>query len=160
MRLEVRPAIADDVRQVYEIAKANPTAPQWTLAQMEEIVSPGESGVTRQLLVAIADAAVVGFAVVSAVTIVYPVEAELESIAVSPEWHRHGVGRALMQGVLGWGQSVGAAEMRLEVRVGNLAAQNLYEESGFQSSGMRPKYYANPVEDAVCMIRRINVTKV
>lgn len=156
----VRSATADELQQIYEIALANPSAPQWTRAQFDEILSPGESAVTRELLVAMGDTAVIGFAVISAVTIVYPVEAELESIAVAPEWHRRGVGRALMQGVLGWAETVGAAEMRLEVRAGNLAAQKLYEESGFHASGMRPRYYANPVEDAVCMIRGTNVTKV
>ncbi|SDG05829.1 ribosomal protein S18-alanine N-acetyltransferase [Terriglobus roseus] len=160
MRLMVRAATADELQQVYEIAVANPSAPQWTLAQFAEILSPGESAVTRELLVAMGDTAVLGFAVVSAVTIVYPVEAELESIAVAPEWHRQGVGRALMQEVLRWAESAGAAELRLEVRVSNTGAQKLYEESGFHSNGMRPRYYANPVEDAVCMIRGTSVTKV
>ncbi|MEZ2347075.1 ribosomal protein S18-alanine N-acetyltransferase [Terriglobus sp. RCC_193] len=153
MRVTVRTAVVDDLPQVYAIAAANPSAPQWTLAQFQEILSPNESMVTRQLLVAMADVTVVGFAVVSAVTVVYPVEAELESIAVSPEWQRHGAGRALMQDVLRWAASVGAAELRLEVRMSNAAAQKLYEASGFHTCGMRPRYYANPVEDAVCMIR-------
>jgi len=153
MRVTVRTAVADDLPQVYTIAAANPSAPQWTLAQFEEILSAGESAVTRVLLVATADAAVVGFAVVSAVTVVYPVEAELESIAVAPEWQGRGVGRALMQDVLWWAESVGADELRLEVRVSNVVARKLYEGIGFKLCGMRPKYYANPVEDAVCMIR-------
>lgn len=153
MRVTVRTAVADELPQVFAIAAANPSAPQWTLAQFEEILSAGKSTVTRVLLVATADAAVVGFAVVSAVTVVYPVEAELESIAVAPEWHRRGVGRALMEQVLLWAKSLNAGELRLEVRVSNVVAQKLYEEIGFKLCGMRPKYYANPVEDAVCMIR-------
>ena len=153
MRVTVRAAVAEDLPQVFAIAAANPSAPQWTLAQFEEILSAGESAVTRQLLVATEDVAVVGFAVVSAVTAVYPVDAELESIAVAPKWQRRGVGRALMQDVLRWSESVGAGELRLEVRVSNASAQKMYEASGFHVCGMRPKYYANPVEDAVCMIR-------
>lgn len=153
MRVTVRAAVAGDLPQVHAIAAANPSAPQWTLAQFEEILSAGESAVTRVLLVAAAGAAIVGFAVVSAVTVVYPVEAELESIAVAPEWKGQGVGRALMQDVLWWAESVGAGELRLEVRVSNVVARKLYEGIGFKLCGMRPKYYANPVEDAVCMNR-------
>jgi ribosomal-protein-alanine N-acetyltransferase len=154
MRLKVRAAVTDDLPQVYAIAAANPAAPQWTMAQFKEILSPGESStVTRVLLVAVEDAAVVGFAVVSAVTVMYPVEAELESIAVAPAQQGRGVGRTLLQDALRWAESMGAGELRLEVRVSNVVARKLYEGIGFKSCGMRPKYYANPVEDAVCMIR-------
>lgn len=150
--MTVRAAVVDDLPQVFAIAAANPSAPQWTLAQFEEILSAGKSAVTREFLVATEKTVVVGFAVVSAVTAVYPVEAELESIAVAPEWHRRGVGRALMKHVLLWAKSLNAGELRLEVRVSNIVAQKLYEAVGFKLCGMRPKYYANPVEDAVCMI--------
>lgn len=152
MRVTVRAAVVDDLPQVFAIAAANPSAPQWTLAQFEEILSASTSAVTRVMLVATEKAAVVGFAVVSAVTAVYPVEAELESIAVATAWHRRGVGRALMEHILLWAKSLKAEELRLEVRVSNIVAQKLYEAIGFKLCGMRPKYYANPVEDAVCMM--------
>jgi len=39
----------------------------------------------------------------------------------------------------------------LEVRSGNLAAQKLYEESGFKAIAQRSNYYSDPAEDAVVM---------
>jgi ribosomal-protein-alanine N-acetyltransferase len=37
------------------------------------------------------------------------------------------------------------------VRLSNLPAQALYEKFGFQPSGKRPRYYADPAEDALVM---------
>jgi len=39
----------------------------------------------------------------------------------------------------------------LEVRTANLAAQALYEKSGFQAIARRANYYSDPIEDAVVM---------
>ncbi|HEY9138311.1 MAG TPA: ribosomal protein S18-alanine N-acetyltransferase [Terriglobus sp.] len=159
MRLTIRAAVAVDVARVQAIAAANPTAPQWSVEQFAEILLPNESAVTRVLLVGLQNDAVAGFVVVSALTAVYPVEAELESIAVAPEWQRQGVGRALLETAVGWADSVGAADLRLEVRTGNNSARNLYERTGFDVEGIRRGYYANPVEDAVCMSRKLRPTE-
>jgi ribosomal-protein-alanine N-acetyltransferase len=35
------------------------------------------------------------------------------------------------------------------VRQSNTAAQNLYTKAGFEQTGRRKSYYANPIEDAV-----------
>ena len=39
----------------------------------------------------------------------------------------------------------------LEVRASNQAARTLYRQMGFAQISTRPKYYTNPVEDAVLM---------
>lgn len=159
MRLRIRAAVAADVARVQAIAAANPTAPQWTVEQFAEILGSHDSAVTRVLLVGLQGDVVVGFVVVSALTAVYPVEAELESIAVAPEWQRQGVGRALLEAAVEWADKVGTAELRLEVRTGNVSARRLYEQNGFQAEGIRRRYYANPVEDAVCMNRKLRLTE-
>lgn len=160
MRLTVRGAVAADVARVQAVAAANPTAPQWTFEQFAEILLPHESTVTRVLLVGVQGTELVGFVVVSALTAVYPVEAELESIAVAPEWQRQGFGRALLEAAVAWAESVGTADLRLEVRTGNASARRLYERNGFETEGIRRGYYANPVEDAVCMNRKLRETEV
>jgi ribosomal-protein-alanine N-acetyltransferase len=160
MRLTIRAAVAADVARVQAIAAANPPAPQWSVDQFAEILLPNESAVTRVLLVGLQNDAVVGFVVASALSAVYPVEAELESIAVAPEWQRQGVGRALLAAAVEWADSVGTAELRLEVRTGNASARRLYEAAGFHVEGIRRRYYANPVEDAVCMNRKLRHTEV
>jgi ribosomal-protein-alanine N-acetyltransferase len=39
----------------------------------------------------------------------------------------------------------------LEVRRSNLAAQELYTKFGFETTGVRPRYYSNNHEDAIMM---------
>jgi ribosomal-protein-alanine N-acetyltransferase len=39
----------------------------------------------------------------------------------------------------------------LEVRASNQAARALYQQMGFAQVSIRPRYYTNPVEDAVLM---------
>ncbi|MFC2620031.1 MAG: ribosomal-protein-alanine N-acetyltransferase, partial [Pauljensenia sp.] len=45
----------------------------------------------------------------------------------------------------------GAHEIFLDVRPSNAAAISLYESRGFVEIGRRPRYFRNPVEDAVEM---------
>lgn len=153
----IRQAVECDVEAVVRITAESETAPQWTRAQIAEVVGEerGNGLLKREMLVVVEDGDVVGFAVATVLTSVYPVEAELESIAVSAERRGVGLGRALLDAVLGWAQERGAAELRLEVRASNEAARGLYRRMGLREDGVRPGYYANPSEDAVCMVRTI-----
>jgi ribosomal-protein-alanine N-acetyltransferase len=45
----------------------------------------------------------------------------------------------------------GILEIILEVRASNAAALGLYRLLGFAETGRRPRYYHDPVEDAVLM---------
>jgi ribosomal-protein-alanine N-acetyltransferase len=64
--------------------------------------------------------------------------------------HR-GIARSLVATALHAGMSQSAHRAVLEVRASNRAAQRLYEGFGFSQTAVRPKYYANPEEDAVLM---------
>lgn len=151
--MTVRPAGAGDVAAVHTITVANATAPQWTVSQFAEIFRPDPgSAVQRGLLVAEDEDGVAGFAVVSALGTVYPVQAETESIAVLPEHQGKGVGRALLEAVFAWCREKQVAELHLEVRVSNTNAITLYERAGFTPQGIRPGYYERPAEDAMCMM--------
>lgn len=79
-------------------------------------------------------------------------EAEVISIAVSPDFQRNGTGSALMEHIIKRCGKSGVSAIRLEVRQSNLAAQRLYEKFGFTPYGVRKKYYGG-TEDAVLMIR-------
>lgn len=150
--MTVRPATAADVPALQAITRANPTAPQWTEAQfLDTLQSHPGSAVSRATFVAEAEGQAVAFAVVSALTAVFPVEAELESIAVQPAFHRQGLGRVLLDEVIAWCRATQASVLRLEVRAGNLPAIALYQRTGFQQQGIRRGYYSAPVEDAACM---------
>ena len=47
--------------------------------------------------------------------------------------------------------SLNLVAITLEVRVGNLKAQSLYEKFGFAPAGVRPNYYSDTSEDALIM---------
>lgn len=80
-------------------------------------------------------------------------EAELGDLAVHPEARRHGLGRWILDGALREARLRGATHVFLEVREGNADARRMYEKAGFETVGVRPSYYTEPVEDAILMRR-------
>jgi ribosomal-protein-alanine N-acetyltransferase len=78
-------------------------------------------------------------------------EAHITTFGVHPEWRRQGVGRRLMVRLLELAVELRARRMTLEVRAGNLAAQELYRGFGFEVAGRRPRYYTDDGEDALVM---------
>jgi ribosomal-protein-alanine N-acetyltransferase len=78
-------------------------------------------------------------------------ELHVNNVAVRPQFRRQGIAFRLLQAVIRQGQTDGARIAFLEVRAGNAAAQGLYRRCGFQVSGLRRRYYREPVEDAVLM---------
>jgi ribosomal-protein-alanine N-acetyltransferase len=68
-------------------------------------------------------------------------ESELLSIGVMPAYRKRGVARALLRASMARCLGGGADNMFLEVAVDNPAAQQLYEEAGFERVGSRPDYY-------------------
>ena len=85
-------------------------------------------------------------------------ELHINNIGVWPEARRRGVGGALLGAALDLAARCGAFEAVLEVRVGNLPAQAMYERLGFEAVGVRKNYYREPVEDAKIMTRRLAPT--
>ncbi len=75
-------------------------------------------------------------------------EAAVTNIATSPARRREGVARMLLRHQAAALRAEGACRLTLEVRVGNVAARNLYEQEGFVLDGVRPRFYERPVEDA------------
>lgn len=90
---------------------------------------------------------IVGFAVAG---LVAP-EAELETIAVSAKAQRQGVGALLLRALAEELRTERVTGLILEVRASNRAALGFYRAQGFIETGRRPRYYADPEEDAVLM---------
>ena len=171
--IRIRTATLADLPAIERITAASPTAPQWTAAQFRESLAASTSeAVRRTVLVAdtaeagaprpalnlsngLASETATGFAILSAIVSVYPVEAELESIAVDPAHRGRGAGAALLQAAERWLLSLapvaGTSVLRLEVRASNTAALRLYLRCGFRQTTTRRAYYTNPTEDAICM---------
>jgi len=78
-------------------------------------------------------------------------EAHISTIAVRPEWRRHGIGELLLVAMLELAVELGGDLATLEVRVSNVAAQSLYQKYGFAKMGLRPHYYSDRGEDALIM---------
>ena len=78
-------------------------------------------------------------------------EVRLMNLAVIESMRHRGVAKSLVATALQTGMSQSAHRAVLEVRASNRAAQRLYEGFGFSQTAIRPKYYANPEEDAVLM---------
>ena len=64
-------------------------------------------------------------------------------------------GGSLFYGVNDDGVIVGT--VYLEVRESNAEAINLYKKYGFEQNGMRRNYYRHPVENAVLMMKKIDL---
>jgi ribosomal-protein-alanine N-acetyltransferase len=75
-----------------------------------------------------------------------PGEREILNLAVTAEFRRHGIARAMLREVLGT-----PGDWFLEVRESNAAAIALYRAMGFRVAGARPAYYIQPVEPGIVM---------
>jgi ribosomal-protein-alanine N-acetyltransferase len=78
-------------------------------------------------------------------------ELHVNNMAVRDGWRQAGIGSMLLGAALEEGRRRGARRSFLEVRASNDAAQALYQKFGFNLSGRRPSYYADPTEDALVM---------
>lgn len=76
----------------------------------------------------------------------------INNVAVREQYRRRGIGGALLAAVLERGKERGAQKAFLEVRAGNVAAQGLYAQHGFEVVGKRANYYSGPQEDALVMV--------
>ena len=77
-------------------------------------------------------------------------EAHVTNLAISPDHHRQGLATRVLA-ELGWhAVAHGSVGLTLEVRVSNAAALALYQRFGFESAGVRVRYYENR-EDAIVM---------
>ena len=83
-------------------------------------------------------------------------EREITNIAVSPDFRRCGIGRAMLSALIAEAKERGEERILLEVRASNLPARSLYQSFGFVCDGTRKRYYRDPTEDAVLMSLALN----
>ncbi len=77
------------------------------------------------------------------------------SLAVDPKERRKGYGTLLLKKLLKKFKELGVRKVRLEVRVSNKAAINLYKKHGFKTAYVIKKFYLNG-EDAYVMMKNMN----
>ncbi len=83
------------------------------------------------------------------------VQMEIANFAVSPHLRRKGIGRMMMKRVLGEARKKNCTNLILSVRESNLPAIRLYGDYGFVEVHRRRKYYRQPDEDAIIMVRNL-----
>ena len=80
-------------------------------------------------------------------------EAEIITIGVNPEMRRQGIASAMIGIIEKTLLNQGIKKIFLEVAATNTPAQKLYENCGFKTVGLRPKYYDGV--DAILMSKDI-----
>lgn len=147
--IAIRRMAAADLPRILEIAAGLEHAPHYPHATWLGMLDSAATPTRIALVAAEATGPVLGFAVAS----LLPPQAELETIAVAAAHHRRGIARSLLQSLLVELRPAGIHELWLEVRASNTPAIALYRSLGFRETGRRPRYYADPVEDALLMAR-------
>ena len=116
----------------------------WSRTTYEaELAHPG-----RSYVVVDHDAQLAGYAGIDLAP-----EATVMTIGVAPQFRRQGLGRALMEHLLGLARESGSTLVHLEVRADDAGAQALYSQSGFTPVGRRRGYYQGA--DALLMRLRL-----
>jgi [ribosomal protein S18]-alanine N-acetyltransferase len=159
MTATLRPMAADDLDQVMTICAASAEAPQWSPTSWTAYLEPDPRNpalLRTATVAALSDEeAVAGFACATLLRLADSGNTgnlcQLDSIAVSADARRRGIGRALLGNLLSWAAQNGATHFSLEVRASNLAAIALYESAGLRPEGRRRAYYSDPVEDALLL---------
>jgi ribosomal-protein-alanine N-acetyltransferase len=124
----MREADLDEVMAIENAIYSHP----WTRGNFADSLRAGYACMTWRL-----DGALVGYFVLMAAA----GEAHLLNLSIAAPWQRSGQGRALLAEAAGLGRRLGAANIFLEVRPSNLAAQALYRRFGFRKVAVRRDYY-------------------
>jgi ribosomal-protein-alanine N-acetyltransferase len=149
--MTVRLATTTDIDAVIQLEQATAEAPHWAESEYVAMLVPASGAVRRCLFVAEVEHGLIGFAVGKVIGMGFESSSELESVAVSSDARRAGVGRSLCAAVIDWCQAQGAVAIELEVRAASVGAIALYSGLGFVVEGRRRGYYQAPLDDAVLM---------
>ncbi|KAA9393635.1 ribosomal-protein-alanine N-acetyltransferase [Kocuria coralli] len=139
---QLRPASAADAADLEALEQKLFPQDAWSL----EMILSEITHRTRSYWVATADDRVIGYAGVMVVA----ETADVQNIAVVPDYEGQGIGTALLSRLHQVAVERGAREVLLEVRVDNERAQRLYRRFGYADLAVRPRYYPGGV-DALIM---------
>lgn len=143
----LRPLTEDDLPRVEQIETASFTVP-WSMHTFRQLLTRDDSEATG----AECGGRLVGYSVFWSVLD----QAELGDIAVDADFRGRGIGSMLLRDTFRRAAARGIRQLFLEVRVSNVDAHRLYERHGFTSVGRRRRYYRQPVEDALVMLKNLD----
>ncbi len=140
--MTIRNMAAQDVAAVAELEKACFSMPWDEASIASELENP-----LSLWLVAERDGVLLGY--VGSQTVLD--ESDVMNVAVAESARGEGIGRALMQALMGRLATLGSEKLTLEVRASNMPARGLYAKLGFSEVGLRKNYYRAPREDALIL---------
>jgi len=120
------PALVEAFRRL--LPALSPSAPQPTLAQLQEIIG----ATCNALLVARLDDTIVGSVTLVFITIPSGRRARLESVVVDPSARQRGIGEALCRAAIRLAGDAGVTQIDLTSSPARAAANRLYARLGFQ----------------------------
>lgn len=142
--MKIRQFEREDLRSILAIQNKTTGAARWKGADYLQLTSEPGGMVLVAELETMTPPKVLGFAAFQRLVD----EAELRNIAVDPEHHRRGVGKALILDARKTLLQAGTKRLYLEVRRSNKPALGLYYSAGFALLLERKEYYRDPPEDA------------
>lgn len=140
--MRVRRMTEEDCTQVAEIEAENFSMPWSRMDFLKAVQSP-----EYLYLVAEENGEILGYCG----CIIVLDEAEIPNVCVCKSARKQGIGRNMLQKLLGEAKKRNVTVLYLEVRQSNAAAQALYRQLGFEEIGIRKNFYERPQENAVLM---------
>jgi [ribosomal protein S18]-alanine N-acetyltransferase len=156
--LRIRKATTADIPAMMDLGDRSPSAAHWSRQQYEGLFATTGPQLPARLILLVEDASemrperesgtsydMTAFLVARRVD----KEWELENIVVAEKFRQRGVGSRLLSELIAQARAENGSGIFLEVRESNGSARALYRRAGFEETGLRRGYYANPVEDAI-----------
>ena len=138
----IRPATLADIPTIMALVTEARSAAQWPLEHYDQAIN---NSYPRRVMLVMVDQTIQAFLVGKVVA----GEWELENVAVSANFRRKGIGSIILKEFLQIVRQEKSHAVFLEVRESNQGARHFYEKFGFEKTGRRLSYYANPEEDAI-----------
>jgi len=144
----VRAASIKDLKAIWDIEEASYTTPWPKETFFVDITFNADA----RYFVALVDRRIVGF--IGG----WFKEGHLHivNVATHPAFRGRGVAKDLVSFLLDLAVDLKMEGAFLEVRKSNAAAQKLYEGLGFTTTGMKPMYYPDNMEDGLVMTKELN----
>lgn len=149
--VSLRAMTMDDIPAVHVLEQQLFPVDAWPLQMFVDELSQVD---TRQYLVVESAEGIVAYA---GLMCIEPI-ADIQTIAVIPEFEGRGIGSALLTELIQESRRRYAKEVLLEVRADNPRAQQLYSRFGFEQIHVRRRYYRDGV-DALIMRLQLDELK-